>query len=199
MLLTETRRRRRVSLVKLFVLLETLDRKGYDMEDKFRVGVIANTHGLRGEVKVFPTTEDPERFRYLKEVLLDTGKDWLELEVSSVRFFKNLVIVKFKGIDSINEVEQYKGRDLYVTRENAIPLEEGEYYLADVIGAIVVTEEGEIFGELTDVLTNTGANHVFVVLHEGKEVLLPVIPDCVKEVDVEQNKVTVHIMKGLLD
>lgn len=169
------------------------------MEDKFRIGVIANTHGLRGEVKVFPTTEDPERFRYLKEVLLDTGKDWLELEVSSVRFFKNLVIVKFKGIDSINEVEQYKGMDLYVTRENAIPLEEGEYYLADVIGATVVTEEGEIFGELTDVLTNTGANHVFVVLHEGKEVLLPVIPDCVKEVNVEQNKVTVHIMKGLLD
>lgn len=169
------------------------------MEDKFRVGVIANTHGLRGEVKVFPTTEDPKRFEVLKEVLLDTGKDWLDLEVSSVRFFKNLVIVKFKGIDSINDVEQYKGMDLYVTRENALPLEEGEYYLADVIGANVVTEEGEAFGELTDVLENTGANHVFVVQHQGKEVLLPVIPDCVKEVDVEQNQVTVHIMKGLLD
>lgn len=168
------------------------------MEDKFRVGVITNTHGLRGEVKVFPTTEDPERFRDLKEVLLDTGKEWLELEVSSVRFFKNLVIVKFKEFDSINEIEQYKGKDLYVSRENAIPLEEGEYYLADIIGAAVVTEDGAVFGELKDVL-ETGANLVYVVLHEGKEVLLPVIPDCVKNVDVEQRKVTVHIMKGLLD
>ncbi len=168
------------------------------MEDKFRVGVITNTHGLRGEVKVFPTTENPERFRDLKEVLLDTGKDWLELEVSSVRFFKNLVIVKFKEFDSINEIEQYKGKDLYVSRENAIPLEEGEYYLADIIGATVVTEDGAAFGELKDVL-ETGANLVYVVLHEGKEVLLPVIPDCVKNVDVEQRKVTVHIMKGLLD
>lgn len=169
------------------------------MEDKFRVGVIANTHGLRGEVKVFPTTEDPERFRTLNDVLLDTGSEWLPLEVTSVRFFKNLVIVKFKGYDSINEIEQYKGKDLYVTRENAIPLEEGEYYLADVIGAEVFTEDGGIFGELTDVLTGNGANNVFVVQHEGKEVLLPVIPDCVKNVDVEQGKVTVHIMKGLLD
>lgn len=168
------------------------------MEDKFRVGVITNTHGLRGEVKVFPTTEDPERFRDLKEVLLDTGKEWLELEVSSVRFFKNLVIVKFKEFNSINEIEQYKGKDLYVSRENAIPLEEGEYYLADIIGAAVVTEDGAVFGELKDVL-ETGANLVYVVLHEGKEVLLPVIPDCVKNVDVEQRKVTVHIMKGLLD
>ena len=168
------------------------------MEDKFRVGVITNTHGLRGEVKVFPTTEDPERFRDLKEVLLDTGKDWLELEVSSVRFFKNLVIMKFKEFDSINEIEAYKGMDLYVSRENAIPLEEGEYYLADIIGATVVTEDGAVFGELKDVL-ETGANLVYVVLHEGKEVLLPVIPDCVKNVDVEQGKVTVHIMKGLLD
>lgn len=168
------------------------------MEDKFRVGVITNTHGLRGEVKVFPTTEDPERFRDLKEVLLDTGKDWLELEVSSVRFFKNLVIMKFKEFNSINEIEPYKGKDLYVSRENAIPLEEGEYYLADIIGATVVTEDGAVFGELKDVL-ETGANLVYVVLHEGKEVLLPVIPDCVKNVDVEQGKVTVHIMKGLLD
>lgn len=167
------------------------------MEDKFRVGVIANTHGIRGEVKVYPTTEDPARFKKLKKVLLDLGKEYLELEISSVKFFKNLVIIKFKGIDNINDVEQYKGMDLYVSRENAIPLEEGEYYLADIIGARLITEEGEYFGELTDIL-ETGANLVYVVEHEGKEVLLPVIPDCVKNVDVEKQEITVHIMKGLL-
>lgn len=168
------------------------------MEDKFRVGVIANTHGVRGEVKVFPTTDDPKRYQDLKEVLLDTGKDLLSLEIVSVRFFKNLVIVKFKGIDNINDIEKYKGCDLYVTRENAVPLEEGEYYIADIIGSAVVTEEGEAFGKLTDVI-ETGANLVYVVQHQGKEVLLPAIPDCVKKVDVENQVITVHIMKGLLD
>lgn len=167
------------------------------MEDKFRVGVISNTHGIRGEVKVYPTTEDPARFRDLKTVLLDTGGEYLELEIATVKFFKNLVILKFKGIDNINDVEQYKGMDLYVSREDAIPLEEGEYYLADIIGARLITDEGEDFGELTDIL-ETGANLVYVVEHEGKEVLLPVIPDCVKHVDVEKQEITVHIMKGLL-
>lgn len=167
------------------------------MEDYFRVGVIANTHGIRGEVKVFPTTEDPQRFKGMKEIILDTGSEKKVLEVASTRFFKNLVILKFKGIDSINDIEKYKGKDLLVTRENAIPLNEGEYYIADIIGATVVTEDGVQFGILKDVLT-TGANDVYVVDHEGTEVLLPVIPDCVLARDMEQKIVTVHIMEGLM-
>lgn len=167
------------------------------MEDFFRVGVIANTHGIRGEVKVFPTTEDPKRFEWLKEVLLDTGKEMLSLEIANVRYFKNLVILKFKGIDNINDIERYKGKDLFVTRENAIPLEEDEYYIADIIGATVYTEDGKEFGTLADVL-ETGANLVYVVQHEGKEVLLPVIPDCVKDVNVEEKKIVVNILPGLL-
>ncbi|CDA88041.1 ribosome maturation factor RimM [Clostridium sp. CAG:230] len=168
------------------------------MEDFFRVGVIANTHGIRGEVKVFPTTDDVKRFDYLKEAYIDAGKEKIKVEVSNVRYFKNLVIVKFKGIDNINDIERYKGKDLLVTRENALPLEEGEYYLADIIGANVYTEDGILFGSLEDVI-ETGANLVYSVQHEGKEVLLPVIDDCVKEVNVEEKKVIVHIMKGLLD
>lgn len=168
------------------------------MEDFFRVGVIANTHGIRGEVKIFPTTDDVKRFDYLKEAYIAAGKEKIKVEVSSVRYFKNLVIVKFKGIDNINDIERYKGKDLLVTRENALPLEEGEYYLADIIGANVYTEDGNLFGSLEDVI-ETGANLVYSVQHEGKEVLLPVIDDCVKEVNVEEKKVIVHIMKGLLD
>lgn len=168
------------------------------MNDLFRVGVIANTHGLRGEVKVFPTTSEPDRFNYLKEVILDTGKEKKELEVVSVKFFKNLVIVKFKGIDNINDVEKYKGCDLYVTRENAIPLEEGECYIADLVGLKVITDNGEDFGILKDVI-ETGANLVFSVEHSGKEVLLPDIPECVLDVNTEEGLIKVHIMKGLLD
>lgn len=168
------------------------------MEDFFRVGVIANTHGIRGEVKVFPTTDDVERFKWLKDVYLDTGKEKIKLEVAGVRFFKNLVIVKFKGIDNINDIEKYKGKDLLVTREDAVPLEEDEYYISDILGAGVYTEDGKIFGKLEDVL-ETGANLVYVVKHNGKEVLLPAIPDCVKDVDVDAHKVVVSILPGLLD
>ena len=100
------------------------------MEDMFRVGVFANTHGIKGEIKVFPTTEDSSRFDYLKEVVMDCGKEGMKsFEVSGARYFKNMVILKLKGIDNINQIEKYKGAELFVTRENAIPLEENEFYI----------------------------------------------------------------------
>ena len=132
------------------------------MEELFRVGVISNTHGIRGEVKVYPTTDNVRRFDDLKEVILDTGKEQLNLHVTSVKYFKNMVILKFKEFDNINDIIPYKGMDLLVTRENAIPLEEGEYYIADIIGSKVITDEDKILGTLTDVL-QTGANDVYVV------------------------------------
>ena len=167
------------------------------MEDMLRVGVFANTHGVRGEIKVFPTTDDAQRFKKLKKVYLDTGKEKMELEITSVRFFKNLVILKFKGIDNINDIEKYKGKDLLVTREQAVPQEEDEYFIYDIIGAKVVTEDGKDFGELKEVL-QTGANDVYVVeTTEGKEILLPVIDECILDIDIDNKIVTAHIMPGL--
>ena len=168
--------------------------------DLFRVGVIANTHGVKGEVKVFPTTDAPERFKKLKSVILDAKREKITLEIQSARFFKNLVIVKFKGIDDINDIEKYKGCDLYVTRENATQLDEGEYYIADLIDMKVVNDEGKVLGVLYDVM-QTGANDVFVVnLNDSdKELLLPNIPECVLNVDLEQKVITVHVLDGLMD
>lgn len=169
------------------------------MEELFRVGVISNTHGIRGEVKVYPTTDNVRRFDDLKEVILDTGKEQLNLHVTSVKYFKNMVILKFKEFDNINDIIPYKGMDLLVTRENTIPLEEGEYYIADIIGSKVITDEDKILGTLTDVL-QTGANDVYVVKSkDGKEVLLPSIEECILDRDIENKIVKVHIMKGLLD
>ena len=169
------------------------------MEELFRVGVISNTHGIRGEVKVYPTTDNVRRVDDLKEVILDTGKEQLILHVTSVKYFKNMVILKFKEFDNINDIIPYKGMDLLVTRENAIPLEEGEYYIADIIGSKVITDEDKILGTLTDVL-QTGANDVYVVkTKDGKEVLLPSIEECILDRDIENKIVKVHIMKGLLD
>ena len=170
------------------------------MEDLLQVGVITTTHGVRGEVKVFPTTDDPARFKKLKNVVLDTGKELVDLEVAGVKFFKNMVIVKFKGIDNINDVEKYRKKSLYVTRENAVKLKKKEYFIADLIGLSVIREDnGEVLGELTDVL-QTGANDVYEVkMEDGKEVLLPAIRECIKNVDLQKGEITVHVMKGLLD
>ena len=168
------------------------------MEDLLKVGVITTTHGVRGEVKVYPTTDEPERFLDLEYVLLDTGKELRRLDIKNVRFFKNLVILKFDGIDNINDIEKYKGRDLWIPREEAQELDEDEYYIADLIGMEVVLEDGSRFGTLKDVM-ETGANDVYVVEDtKGAEVLLPAIKECILDVDVEKNVMTIHLMKGLV-
>ncbi|MFV0341288.1 MAG: ribosome maturation factor RimM [Anaerocolumna sp.] len=168
------------------------------MDNYLRVGVISSTHGIKGEVKVFPTTDDLDRFRSLKQVFLDTGKERIELEVEGVKFFKQQAILKFKGFDNINDIEKYKGKDLLVTRENAVKLKEGEFFIYDLIGSKVVTEEGETLGELAEVMT-TGANDVYIVkTPEGKEILLPYIKECILDIDVTNKVIKAHIMPGLL-
>ena len=168
------------------------------MEDLLKVGVITTTHGVRGEVKVFPTTDDAERFLELKYVLLDTGRELRRLDIKNVRFFKNLVILKFDGIDNINDIEKYKGKDLWIPREEAQELGEDEYYIADLQGLNVVLEDGTEFGTLRDVM-ETGANDVYIIdSNEHGEVLLPAIKECILDVDLEKNTMTVHLMKGLL-
>ena len=168
------------------------------MEDLLKVGVITTTHGVRGEVKVFPTTDEAERFLELDYVLLDTGRELRKLEIQNVKFFKNLAILKSKGIDNINDIEMYKGRDLWIPREEGQELEEGEYYVADLIGMNVLLEDGTVFGTLKDVM-ETGANDVYVIDTKDRgEVLLPAIRECILDVNVEESTMTVHLMKGLL-
>ena len=168
------------------------------MEDLLKVGVITTTHGIRGEVKVYPTT-DADRFLDLEYVLLDTGREKRKLEIENVKYFKNLVILKFRGIDNINDIEMYKKRELWVPREEAQELEDDEYYIADLIGMDVVLEDGSKFGTLKDVM-ETGANDVYAVkTPEGKEILLPAIRDCILDVNVDEKRMTVHVMEGLLD
>ena len=168
------------------------------MEDLLRVGVIANTHGVHGEVKVFPTTDDVKRFKKLKKVILDTGRGHLELEVESVKFFKQFVILKFKGFDNINDIEKYKGKSLLVDREHAVRLRKNEYFIADMIGLTVYTEDGTEFGTMREVL-ETGANDVYIIdsLKHG-EVLVPAIKQCILDVDIEQRKMVIHLMEGLV-
>lgn len=168
------------------------------MENLLQVGIISSTHGIRGEVKVFPTTSDSSRFKTLKEVILDTGKEQINLKIEGVKFFKQFAILKFKGFDNINEIEQHKGKSLWVTRENAVPLMEDEYYIADLIGMEVVDEEDHSIGILKDVI-ETGANDVYAVsLPNGEELLLPAIKDCILDINIKANRMKVYIMEGLM-
>ena len=169
------------------------------MQDLLRVGVITSTHGIRGEVKVFPTTDDPDRFKKLKECIIAGKRGNVNVTVQSVKFFKQYVIVKFKEFDNINDIEIYTKCDLLVTRGNAVKCEPGEYFICDLIGLRVITDEGEELGNLTDVI-ETGANNVYEVTSDtGKIYYLPVIDQCILSHDMTNRTVTVHILKGLLD
>ena len=158
------------------------------MQDLLRVGVITSTHGIRGEVKVFPTTDDPDRFKKLKECIIAGKRGNVNVTVQSVKFFKQYVIVKFKEFDNINDIEIY-----------TVKCEPGEYFICDLIGLRVITDEGEELGNLTDVI-ETGANNVYEVTSDtGKIYYLPVIDQCILSHDMTNRTVTVHILKGLLD
>lgn len=168
------------------------------MNDILQVGAVTSTHGLAGEVKVFPTTDDVMRFKKLQHVLLDTGKELLTLEIVQVKFFRQMVILKFKGYDKIEDVMGFKGKNLFVTRENAVKLKKDEYFIADLIGMKVYTEDEAYLGVLNDVLA-TGANDVYEVrMENGKDVLIPAIHQCILNVDVENNVMKVHLLEGLL-
>lgn len=169
------------------------------MTDRLKVGVVTSVHGIKGEVKVFPTTDDSRRFKKLKQVYLDTGKELLSLEIEGVKFFKQMVILKFKGYENPDDVMKFRQKELWIDRKDAVRLSEDEYFIADLIDMEVCDEEGKLIGTLKDVIS-TGANDVYAVeTMEGKEVLFPAIKQCVLDVDTEARKMTVHVMEGLLD
>lgn len=166
------------------------------MKDYLQVGAITSTHGLRGEVKVFPTTDDPSRYDDLEQVWADMGREMKPLTVERVKYFKQFVIVKFRGLDTIEAVEPYVKKELYVTRADAVSLEENEYFIADLIGMEVLDEEGSSLGRISQVLS-TGANDVYVVTGGKREILIPAISQCILEVDVAGGSMRVHLLEGL--
>lgn len=173
--------------------------KQISIDDCLRVGTYVNTHGVRGDIKVYPHTDDVNRFSDLEYVYMDTNEGLYKCDIVSVKYFKNMAIIRFAGINNINDIEKYKGSDLYVTREQAVPLEENEYFICDIIGADVISDEGVNIGQVKDVL-QTGANDVYVVgAKSGEEILIPVIPECVLELDFERKKVHVHMLDGLME
>ncbi len=168
------------------------------MSELYQVGAITQTHGIHGEVKVFPLTDDVMRFRNEKHLILKTKQGQIPLEVTSARPQKNLVILKFLGYDDIGDVERFKGCGLYVDKEHRVPLHPDEYFIADLIGIDVYENEKRI-GKVSDVLA-TGANDVYVIESDlYGEILLPAIKDCILSVDVDARVMHIHLLPGLID
>lgn len=167
------------------------------MEQMFTIGKIVNTHGVKGEVRVLPSTDDVKRFGKLKEVKVE-NRTMTAYEIETVRYHKNFVLLKFKGIDTMNEAELLKNSLLKIDRKDALPLKKDEYYQCDLYGLRVVTDTGRDLGKLTDILM-TGSNDVYVVRNEEKEILIPAIKQCILKVDLEAGEMLVHLLEGLED
>ena len=168
------------------------------MQGNLEIGQIVNTFGIKGFVKVNPFVDDILRFDDLEKVYLRRNKEIKELQVDEVKYHKNMVLVKFKGIDKVEDAELLRNFYLEVDRENAIELEEGEYFIADLLGMNVLTEENEELGKLEDIF-NAGSSDIYVVkTKEGKQILLPAISEVIKEINLKENKIIVHLLEGLI-
>ena len=170
------------------------------MEDLLQVGVITSPHGVHGEVKVYPTTDDVKRFSKLKEAYLQTKRETRIVHIKSVKYQKNMVILGFKEFETMNDVEVLRQCPLLVDRAHAVKLNKDEYFIADLIGLRVETDiDDGVCGELYDVI-QTGANDVYAIkLADGRDFLLPAIADCVLDVDIDAKVMKVHVLPGLLD
>ena len=166
--------------------------------DFYNVGKIVNTHGIRGDVRVMPTTDFvAERFAKGQDLYLQQAGEPLKLTVESARQHKGFILVKFVGYDNINDVQAFRDHELMVSVKDQQPLEDGQYYYHQIIGLSVKTVDGEELGTIKEILS-PGANDVWVVQRDGKkDLLLPVIDDVVKDVDLDAGEVTVELMEGL--
>ena len=168
------------------------------MQAYFEVGQIVNTFGIKGFVKVKPFTDEITRFEELKKVYICKKNEMQEVEIEQVSYQKDMVLLKIKGIDNLTEAEKYKGLFLKIDRKNAKKLPKDTYFIADLLGLEVYTDEGELLGKVDDIF-NSGANDVYVIKDEttGKQILLPGIKEVLKEIDLENEKIVVHLLKGL--
>ena len=168
------------------------------MQKRLEIGQIINTFGIKGEVKVFPLTDDIKRFDDLETVYVKNKKESQLYNIESIKYHKNFVLIKFKEINTVEQAETLRNSYLEVDRAQAIPLNEGEYFIADLIGLEVYSDEGKLIGKVDDIY-NTGANDIYVVKDDlGKQTLLPGIKDVIKNVDLKKGQIIVHLIPGLI-
>lgn len=169
------------------------------MEKYLEIGQIVNTFGIKGQVKIVPFTDDITRFDELKEIYVEKKNELKLFQIEQVNYKKNMVILKLKGIETVEEAEKLRNCYLKIDRKDAKKLPKDTYFIVDLIGLDVYTDEGKLLGKVDDIY-NAGSSDIYVVKDElGKQILLPAIKDVLKEVDLENQKIIVHLIKGLVD
>ncbi len=168
------------------------------MLPNLEIGQIVNTFGIKGMVKVKPFTDDIKRFDYLEKIYIEKNNTQKEYEIEEVKYHKDMVLIKFKGIDTVEQAELLRNAYLTISRDSVEKLEEGRYYIVDMLGLEVYTDEQVLLGTLDDIF-NTGSNDIYVVKDkQGKQILLPAIQDVIKQIDMENRKMIVHLLPGLV-
>lgn len=168
------------------------------MTKYLEIGQIVNTFGIKGMVKIKPFTDDIHRFDKLETIYIENKKVKKEYKVEEVKYHKNMVLMQLEGVNTVEKAENLRQSYLLVDRQKEEPLEEGVYYIVDLLGLEVYTDEGKLLGKVDDIF-NTGSNDIYVVKDElGKQILLPGISDVLKDVDLEKGKITVHLIPGLV-
>ena len=168
------------------------------MLPNLEIGQIVNTFGIKGMVKVKPFTDDIRRFDKLKKVYVEKNSNQTEYEIEEVKYHKDMVLIKLKGIDKVEQAEELRNAYLTISRDSVEELEGGRYYIVDLLGLEVYTDEQVLLGTLEDIF-NTGSNDIYVVKDkQGKQILLPAIQDVIKQIDIENKKIIVHLLPGLI-
>lgn len=169
------------------------------MHEYLQIGKIVNTHGVRGEVRLIPLTDDPHRFDKLKSILVEKDGAMVQHSVKDVKYTKGSVILKLSDIETMEAAEALRNCFVLIDRKNAVKLPKDSFFICDILGSEVFDENGLLLGKLNDVL-QTGSNDVYIIKNnEGKEVLLPALKSVVRSVSLEQKRIDVTVPKGLLD
>lgn len=168
------------------------------MVEYLEIGQIVNTFGVRGEIKIKPLTDNIQRFDKLKSIYIEKNNQLQLYNIEHVKYTNNLVILKIKDVNTMEEAEKLKGLYIKVDRKNAIKLPKDTYFIADLIGLSVYTDEGKMLGKVDDIY-NTGSSDIYVVKDDlGKQILLPAITDVLKNIDIKNQKIIVHLIEGLV-
>ncbi len=173
--------------------------KSANMEN-IKIGKIVNAVALRGEVKVYHYSDRKERFAELSRILIKQKSGMIPYTIEKVRYQKDMVILKLKGVDDRNGAEALKELDVFITDDDLVDLPDDTFYVRDLIGCIAINiDDGKAIGKVSDVLQNTAQDIYQITTDEGKQVLIPAVGDFIKEVDVKEGKILIRLIPGFLD
>jgi 16S rRNA processing protein RimM len=161
------------------------------------IGQIVNVHGFKGEVKVYPLTNDMSRFKKLTEVYVEENNQLVKYEIEALKFLSTTIAMKLKGIDTEEAANRLRNFYIKVDRKSAVKLPKDSYFICDLIDLEVYDEKGLLLGTLKDVL-QTGSNDVYVVKTSGDDILVPALKDVVKEIDIKNKEIVVALPEGLI-